>query len=285
MQLKSISNGASLRNIALGIFTTSVVACGASATPQLADARRAYSEAEASPARTRAPGALADAKVALDRAEDAHDENPGSREEVHLAERAERKAELAEARGEGRVPRVVTTDERGVAVEPARPVYVRDRDYQREHAARVYDREHRPSRKQADAALQSLAKVASVKEESRGVVITLAGSLLFPSGKEDVSPIANDSLDQVAHALAQQPRDTTFQVEGYTDSSGSEEENRKLSAQRAQAVADRLNAAGIDASRISVVGHGEAAPISDNDTSGGRASNRRVEIVVDRDGK
>jgi outer membrane protein OmpA-like peptidoglycan-associated protein len=277
MELTAISKTKSLRNIALGILATSVVACGASATPQLADARRAYSEAESSPARTRAPHALAEAKTALDRAEQAHEDDPGSAEEVHLAERAEHKANIAEARGEARV----TAHDR-VVVEPARPVDTRDRDYEREHAARVYDREHRPTRKQADAALQSLAKVASVKEESRGVVVTLSGSLLFPSGKEDVSPIANDSLDQVAHALAQQPNDTTFQVEGYTDSSGSEDENRKLSTQRAHAVADRLASEGIDAARISAVGRGESNPVADNDTSAGRASNRRVEIVVDR---
>ena len=66
----------------------------------------------------------------------------------------------------------------------------------------------------------------------------------------------------------------------HTDSSGSERENEKLSQQRAQAVADRLQHEGINASRIRVQGRGEAQPIADNDTAEGRAANRRVEIVV-----
>jgi OmpA-OmpF porin, OOP family len=113
----------------------------------------------------------------------------------------------------------------------------------------------------------------------------LSGSLLFPNGDKEMSPIANQNLDQVAHALAEQPRDATFDIEGYTDSTGSEQENQALSEQRAQAVADKLQQSGIDPSRITVVGRGEAAPIADNGTPEGRASNRRVEIVVERHGK
>jgi outer membrane protein OmpA-like peptidoglycan-associated protein len=260
MQLTNSLKTHWLRTVGAGVLTASCLACGASTTTQLADARRAYDDAAASPASTRAPGALADARVALDRAEEAHDADPGSQREAQLAERAERKAHDAQARadvGDRYVAERVVVKERRVA--------------------------HNPKR--ANAALQSLAQVANVKEESRGVVITLSGSLLFPSGEERVSPIADQSLDQVAHALAQQPEDTTFAIEGYTDSSGSESENQQLSARRAQAVANHLTDSGIDPSRISVVGRGEAEPIADNDTNEGRASNRRVEIVVSRHGR
>src|SRR5262245_3508856 len=91
-----------LRHAGAGVVATTLVACGASATPQLADARKAYQEAEESSAPTRAPGLLAEARVSLDRAERAHDEQPGSAQERTLAERAERKARHARAHAENR---------------------------------------------------------------------------------------------------------------------------------------------------------------------------------------
>jgi outer membrane protein OmpA-like peptidoglycan-associated protein len=253
-----------------------LVACGASTTPQLKDARDAYADAEASSARTRAPGDLAEARAALDRAERAHDDNPGSPREAELAERAERKARYAESRGEGR------SADRGYRDN----IHARsDREPARVRAERI-DREERrdntASPREANAALQGLAQVGTVRQDPRGLVITLSGSLLFPTGEEELSPIGNQNVDRVAHALAQQPKDTTFDIEGYTDSSGSDAENRTLSERRAQAVADRLVTEGIDSSRIRVVGRGEDQPIADNGTDEGRASNRRVEIVVNR---
>ncbi|MET0386464.1 MAG: OmpA family protein [Polyangiales bacterium] len=255
--------------------------CAASGTPHLADARKAYDDAASGPARTRAPGALAEARVALDRAEQAHNTDPGSAQASDLALRAERAAEYADARGDARAE---VADQRNLT-RAERAELARDRAESRERAVRDDHRyeAQRQTPRRANAAMQSLAQVANVKEEPRGVVITLSGGLLFPTGEEEMSPVGSRSVDQVAHALAQQPKDSNFQVEGYTDSSGSDDANRDLSAKRAQAVADRLADQGIDSSRISVAGRGEAAPIADNDTAEGRASNRRVEIVVSRD--
>jgi len=138
--------------------------------------------------------------------------------------------------------------------------------------------------RKAQSALQNLGQVANVKEEPRGVVITLSGALLFPSGDERLSPVARKDLDQVAHALAAQPADTTFQVEGYTDDTGSPKQNDQLAQRRAKAVADHLIQNGIDPSRIHVVSHGENDPVANNDSAEGRAANRRVEIVVENKG-
>jgi outer membrane protein OmpA-like peptidoglycan-associated protein len=193
-----------------------------------------------------------------------------------LADRATRKARIAEAHGDSAVEHpvvVARTRPRAEVVDNTPP----DRMYERSEHVKV-----RTNDRRANASLQSLAQVANVKETPRGAVITLSGSLLFPSGQEDVSAIGNQSLDQVAHALAQQPSDTSFKVEGYTDSTGSESQNLELSNQRAQAVADRLAEAGIDASRVRAEGRGEAQPIADNTTPEGRATNRRIEIVMSR---
>jgi outer membrane protein OmpA-like peptidoglycan-associated protein len=181
-------------------------------------------------------------------------------------------------------------DERREAVEERREAVQERREAQREvaeerredrrDAQRAPEQGERARAKRSAAALQNLASVATVREEPRGVVITLSGSLLFPSGKEELSPIARQNLDQVAHALNEQPPGTRFSVAGHTDDSGNSAQNKQLSLQRARAVAEQLSAAGIERDRVEVDGYGETRPIAGNDTAEGRASNRRVEIVV-----
>jgi outer membrane protein OmpA-like peptidoglycan-associated protein len=260
-----------MRTLGAGALASAMIACGSAPTSQLVDARKAYDDAEHSGAHEHAPGDLAEARVALDRAEDAHDKDPGSRREMRLAERAERKARAAEAHGDALAERhngavAAKTEERHEVVK------------QEQAAAQPTQ----PETRHADAALQSLAQVASVKEEPRGVVVTMSGALLFPNGEKALSPIGRENVDRVAHALAQQPKDSAFQVIGYTDNTGSDKENQELSAARAHAVADRLVEAGIDSGRVTADGRGEADPVASNDTREGRASNRRVEIIVSR---
>lgn len=257
-----------VRALGAGAVASAMIACGAAPTSQLVDARKAYDEAEHSQAPEHAPGDLAEARVALDRAEDAHDKDPGSWREIRLSERAERKARAAEEHGDA-------------LAERHNPALAAKADEDRREV--VTETDAHPTKRElrhADAALQSLAQVASVKEEPRGVVVTMSGALLFPNGEKALSPIGRQNVDRVAHALAEQPKDSSFQVVGYTDNTGSDKENQALSAARAQAVADRLSEAGIDSSRISADGRGEADPVASNDTREGRASNRRVEIIV-----
>jgi OOP family OmpA-OmpF porin len=74
---------------------------------------------------------------------------------------------------------------------------------------------------------------------------------------------------------------TKIRLDGYTDSIGTDEYNIKLSERRATAVKDYLiKEAGVDSSKITAVGHGEADPVADNKTPEGRAKNRRVEISI-----
>jgi len=272
---KSVLAGSALA-LALG-------GCAAKPSPELVDARRAYDRAEDSPAPQRDPRELERAKLALDRAEEAHDDDPGSAREQRLALTAKHRADEARARAEGRQARAEDTTASDSA-ERAR------RRHDDELAAARVDQAQVASDKpvtkadarKASAALQNLGPVANVKEEPRGVVITLSGTLLFPNGEKDMSPIAKQNLDQVAHALAEQPANTTFEVAGHTDDSGSEQQNRQLAAQRAKAVADYLINSGIDPARIRTAGYGEDRPIANNSTPEGRAENRRVEILVTR---
>jgi outer membrane protein OmpA-like peptidoglycan-associated protein len=278
-----------------GVLAAALVACSAGPTRQLADARRAYDEAEDSPAAAQHPRDLERARFALDRAETAHDEEPGSAREVRLAEQAEYRARMVNARtdrdyrarhdathydDDNRTDAEVRRDRADAAAEH---VDARD-DVRTVEAKPVTARSSKVQDKKAAAALQNLGQVANVKEEPRGVVITLSGQVLFPTGERELTPVARKSLDQVAHALAAQPSTTTFQVEGYTDDSGSPKQNEDLAQERAKAVADHLVQSGIDPARIQVVSHGEHDPIANNDTPEGRATNRRVEIVLAQEG-
>lgn len=129
------------------------------------------------------------------------------------------------------------------------------------------------------AALASLKELASVKEDKRGVVITLSGAVLFATGKSELLTIAREKLTDVAKVLKEQGS-PPLRIEGHTDSVGSAEENRKLSLARADAVKSHMVSSGYPADKIRTVGLGPDRPVADNTSPEGRANNRRVEIVV-----
>ncbi len=131
-------------------------------------------------------------------------------------------------------------------------------------------------------ALNSLSKIAKVRQESRGTVITLSGSILFASGKSTLLPDARSKLDQVADAL-KSAQEQSYIVEGHADSRGSTPLNQRLSEQRAETVRNYLVERGISPDRVKSTGYGKSRPIANNKTAEGRANNRRVEIVVQRE--
>jgi len=132
------------------------------------------------------------------------------------------------------------------------------------------------------AELRSLkSQVADLKAQQtgRGWVLTLRNDLLFDSGSATLKPGAQRVADNLAQLMRRQP-DRDIAIEGFTDSAGSIEANRKLSAGRAAAMKGALVARGIDPGRIDSRGYGPAFPVASNDTSTGRQLNRRVEIVI-----
>jgi outer membrane protein OmpA-like peptidoglycan-associated protein len=258
-------------------------ACGSSApTPQLVDARRTYNEAAAGEAARLTPDKLLTAQQALEQAERAHNEDPGSLQEAHLGYLAARKSAMAIAYG--KIAAAKETEEQSDAKYQDG---LRDRAEANESQlsdtqdALGAERMRRvEAEKRAASALASLAEIAKVNEEQRGTVITLAGGVLFPSGGTTLSPTARQSLDRVAEALGAQLSESQIVIEGHTDARGSDQRNQQLSQQRAEAVRDYLVQRGVDTQRLAAVGRGEASPIADNESAEGRATNRRVEIVV-----
>ncbi len=147
-------------------------------------------------------------------------------------------------------------------------------DLEREKAARL------EAEKRAAEALANLKEIAKIKEEKRGLVITLEGAVLFTTGKTTLLPIAQNKLSQVAAVLKQQNDNKRIVVEGHTDSVGSDQNNLKLSQGRADSVREYLVSQGIDPKKITALGKGESTPVAENTTAEGRANNRRVEIVI-----
>ncbi|MEW6555776.1 MAG: OmpA family protein [Elusimicrobiota bacterium] len=123
-------------------------------------------------------------------------------------------------------------------------------------------------------------KTIAVKEEKRGLVVNLASSVLFDSGKSELKPTAFTPLNEVVKLMQDYPENKVL-IEGHTDSYGSNAYNKKLSEKRAQAVYNMLiTKYDVDKSRLQVIGYGEEKPIADNKTADGREQNRRVEIII-----
>ncbi|MFA5780265.1 MAG: PorV/PorQ family protein [Elusimicrobiota bacterium] len=124
------------------------------------------------------------------------------------------------------------------------------------------------------------SKTIIIKEEKRGLVVNLASSVLFDSGKAELKPASYSSLNEVVK-LMQDYQENNVVVEGHTDSLGSNAYNQKLSVKRAQAIVNVfILKYGVDTNRLKAVGYGEEKPIADNKTSVGREQNRRVEIII-----
>ncbi len=268
---------------------------------ELKDARDAYQSAKGTPESKLAPTALYDAEKALRRAEKAHTEEPQSMEEKQLAYIAERKAELAMAKAGLAFANETTQRTRNMLAEKRTEKLEASRQELQQKRAELEQtdeqlestkdklsetREARLAAEQrAAAAVERLKEIAKVKAESRDVVITLDGAVLFATGEHVLQQAAMRRLEQVAEMIDDLDPDAELRVVGHTDSRGEASMNMTLSRQRAQSVADYLIRQGIDASRVSVEARGESQPIASNDSPEGRANNRRVEIVVVGAGK
>jgi len=131
------------------------------------------------------------------------------------------------------------------------------------------------------ARLQAEVDQLKAKPTPRGLVLTL-GDVLFNTGKSELNPGAARKLDQLAQFLKDHP-ERRVQIDGFTDSVGTDSYNLDLSQRRADAVKSSLMARGIDQSRIGSQGYGKGYPVANNTDSGGRQLNRRVEVVIGGD--
>ncbi|KAB7613895.1 OmpA family protein [Amylibacter sp. SFDW26] len=134
--------------------------------------------------------------------------------------------------------------------------------------------------KQEQALRDSLSsKDTTIRNTGSELVVTLPEGITFDTDSTYVRNDFRPEIYKIANNLREYS-DTTVDVIGHTDSSGSEEYNQALSADRAYSVTDILTDQGVSDSRIVSYGRGETTPIASNDDEFGKSKNRRVEIII-----
>jgi len=151
-----------------------------------------------------------------------------------------------------------------------------------EEAARAeVERQRRAAAALRAQLLEQFNSILETRDTPRGLVVNL-GDVLFDTGKYDLKSDAQLKLAKLSGIILAHPG-LNLAVEGYTDTTGSEEFNQTLSEKRAETVRDFLVQQGLASDRVTAQGFGESSPVADNSTAAGRQQNRRVEIVVSGD--
>jgi outer membrane protein OmpA-like peptidoglycan-associated protein len=132
-----------------------------------------------------------------------------------------------------------------------------------------------------DKLREQLNAILQTRDTARGLIVSLS-DVLFDFNQASLKPGAREKLAKVSGILLAYPT-LHMNVEGHTDSIGSDDYNLKLSQRRADAVRDYLTSNGINAANIQATGLGKDGPVASNDTAAGRQQNRRVEMVVSGD--
>ena len=120
---------------------------------------------------------------------------------------------------------------------------------------------------------------ARVERIGEGIKITFGGGILFDVDRADLRPESQAELIKLAEILNKYD-DTNIEVQGHTDSTGSEEYNMDLSVRRASSVGTFLAIQNVTRDRLFAIGYGELQPIASNETAAGRQQNRRVEVAI-----
>lgn len=264
--------------------------CAATAPPsELVFARAAFHSVSAGQAQRLVPAEVQIAEEALSLAEQSFNDEPTSLKTRDLAYIAGRQAHRAHMLAVTAEENAATTVK--ISTEAMQATITRTLPVNRTASEQVT--EEAPDRSAAEAvdfravdtraaaALADLVTLAGAREDARGLVLTLSGSMLFASNRSDMSPVARERMNLVANALMI-TKDRRLTVEGHTDVRGSTEHNLYLSQKRADEVRTYLISRGYDGKLILATGLGDAHPIADNGTNEGRANNRHVEIIMDR---
>jgi len=254
----------------------------------LVQARGAIAQAEADSNVTKyAPTELDQARKLLINAEGAAKEKGATNVNTsHYAYLATQMAHIAEQRANEQV--AVARLKAGEVERQKILLSARENETQQAQAVAMQARsELQNAQAQAAQAQQEAQRLAAQLENvqasqtERGLVLTL-DDVLFDSGRAELKPGSQRSLEQIAAFLNEHP-ERNVQIEGFTDNQGPDEYNLELSQRRADAVAMAIIDRGISAQRVRAMGYGEGFPVASNGEPGSRQLNRRVEIIVSGD--
>ena len=228
--------------------------------------RRAHEEAQAK--------AEADADAARRNAEQA---------QAQSDEDARRRAQAEAANAEAQQRQAAALAAQQQAQSEAEEARRATQDAQQQTAAAEQARQQAEQQKEEMRArlLAQLNQVLQTKDSARGLIVSMP-DVLFAFNKYTLKPEARERLARISGIVLAYP-DLHLQVEGYTDSIGSDQYNQELSEKRAATVRDYLVSSGVSINNVVAEGFGKADPVADNSTAGGRKLNRRVDMVVSGD--
>jgi outer membrane protein OmpA-like peptidoglycan-associated protein len=221
--------------------------------------RRAHEEAQAK--------AEADARTAQDQAAQAQAQAEDDARRRAAAEQAQADAQQQQAAAQA-------AQQQAQANAAAAQAAAADADRQRQEAIR--QKEEMRAR-----LLAQLNQVLQTRDTARGLVVSMP-DVLFDFNKYTLKPEARERLARISGIVLAYP-DLKLQIEGYTDSIGSDEYNQTLSEKRAESVRDYIVSSGVSMNNVAAQGMGKADPVADNTTAAGRKLNRRVEMIVSGD--
>jgi outer membrane protein OmpA-like peptidoglycan-associated protein len=262
--------------------TESVVAAKGSKRDMVSHSRTTIQAAEQ--ARSQSLIGRAEAAAAAERAEAAAREK-AARDEAEREAAARQNAEVERRVAEEQRKRA---DEERQRAEAAAQQAAADK-MRAEENARTAD----AARKEAEAArtdiererlelraalLKQFNDILQTRDTARGLIVNV-GDVLFATGRFELQPMAREKLARFAGIIVGH-NGLTIRAEGYTDSTGNDDVNMRLSQQRADSVGRFLISQGVSSDRITTQGFGPANPVASNDSAEGRQQNRRVELVV-----
>jgi peptidoglycan-associated lipoprotein len=136
----------------------------------------------------------------------------------------------------------------------------------------------------SDGTKAALARIAEVEEIAMGKllyqVVLNNDAVKFDFDTAELLPEGQAALKSLVDRLVIENRNVFIEIQGHTDSSGSEEYNYELGLKRAESVRRNLSMQGVPLHRMSVISYGESEPLADNSTREGRRTNRRVVLLV-----
>jgi outer membrane protein OmpA-like peptidoglycan-associated protein len=150
-----------------------------------------------------------------------------------------------------------------------------------DEARRVAEKAEREKAELRANLMKQLNVILETRDSARGLIVNMS-DVLFDTGQHTLKPGAREKLAKVSGILLAHPG-LRVEVEGHTDSVGTDDFNQSLSERRAESVKSYLTQQGIPSVNVRSKGFGESQPVASNDTAAGRQQNRRVELVVSGD--
>jgi outer membrane protein OmpA-like peptidoglycan-associated protein len=245
------------------------------------DEAQAKAAAEKRAAEEREAKARADAEAEAKRRADA--EEATKQAEAAKAEAERMKAEAQQAAAEAARQREEAEKAKAEALAQQQALAEQAAKAQQAAAQSEQLRQQAEKEKQELRArlLQQLNSILSTRDSARGLIASMS-DVLFKTGSYELLPGARERLAKISGIVLAYPS-LHLQVEGHTDSVGSDEYNQQLSEKRSGSVRDYLIQQGISADAIEARGFGKTEPVASNDTPEGRQQNRRVEMVISGD--